>query len=114
MEKDEVINGFMLEMRRGTIILCVLAKLSKPAYGYNLIAELADTGIPIETNTLYPLLRRLESQGLLESSWDTETAKPRKYYATTGFGNEVLNGLIDNWRKMTQNMNKILKGCSNE
>ena len=109
MNKDEIISGFLLEMRRGTVILCVLAKLNESTYGYNLIAELAGTGIAIEANTLYPLLRRLEGQGLLESSWNTEGAKPRKYYNTTAFGKEVLVSLKNHWLKTVSNMNNILE-----
>ena len=96
-------------MRRGTVILCVLAKLLEPAYGYNLIGELSATGIAIEANTLYPLLRRLESQGLLESFWNTEGPKPRKYYVTTEFGKEVLSDLKRHWQGTTESMDKILK-----
>ena len=110
MKREEVVSGFLLELRRGTVILCVLAKLKEPTYGYSLIAELSDTGFSIEANTLYPLLRRLESQGLLESSWNTEGAKPRKYYNTTDFGDEVLTELKKHWHNTTQSMNKLLEG----
>ena len=109
LEKNEVISGFLLELRRGLVILCVLAKLKEPKYGYSLIAELSETGFPIEANTLYPLLRRLESQGLLESSWNTEGAKPRKYYATTDFGKEVLKELAKHWQKTTQSMSTLME-----
>jgi len=110
LKKDELIASFIQEMRRGTIILCVLAKLRQSAYGYNLIAELSDTGIPIEANTLYPLLRRLESQGLLESTWNTtDGAKPRKYYATTDLGKAVLKELKQHWKASAQNMHTILE-----
>jgi len=110
LKKEEVMAGFFQEMRRGVIILCVLAKLQKSAYGYNLVAELSETGIPIEANTLYPLLRRLESQGLLESAWNTtDGAKPRKYYQTTNFGREVLFELKKHWQETTFNMNNILE-----
>jgi len=108
-ELDELVSGFLLELRRGTVILCVLAKLRRPTYGYQLITELADTGMPVEANTLYPLLRRLEAQGLLESSWNTEGAKPRKYYAATPFGLEVLDALKGHWQTTMQNMNAILE-----
>jgi len=108
--KNEILAGFLQEMRRGTIVLCVLAKLKQSAYGYNLVTELAQTGIPIEANTLYPLLRRLESQGLLESAWNTtDGAKPRKYYVITDLGREVLAELIKHWRESTQNMKMILE-----
>jgi len=110
LNNEELLAGFLQEMRRGTIILCVLAKLRQSTYGYNLIAELSETGVPIEANTLYPLLRRLESQGLLESTWNTtDGAKPRKYYVTTDLGNEVLLELKKQWHEAVQNMNNILE-----
>ena len=114
MDKDELLSGFILELRRGTVILCVLSKLQKPAYGYNLIGELADTGVSIEANTLYPLLRRLESQGLLNSTWNTDTAKPRKYYSTTEFGNEIFEALKLHWQKTVNSMNQLLEGEEHE
>jgi len=109
-QKDELLSGFVQELRRGTIILCVLAKLREAAYGYDLIAQLADSDIVIEANTLYPMLRRLESQGLLESSWNTDAAKPRKYYSTTKFGEEILAELTAFWQKSAENLNEILGG----
>lgn len=110
LAKGELSAGFLQEMRRGTIVLCVLAKLRQSAYGYNLIGELALTGIPIEANTLYPLLRRLESQGLLESKWNTtDGAKPRKYYTTTDLGKDVLAELKKHWQETVQNMSNILE-----
>ena len=110
MRKEELLNGLLQEMRRGTIILCVLAKLRQSAYGYNLVTDLSEAGIPIEANTLYPLLRRLESQGLLISAWNTtDGAKPRKYYHTTEFGIEILAELKWHWQNTVFNMNNILE-----
>ena len=109
MEKQELVSGFLLELRRGTVILCVLAKLKEPTYGYSLISSLAHTGITIEANTLYPLLRRLESQGLLRSEWNTEGAKPRKYYCITDFGSEVLAELTQHWQATVQSLDAVLK-----
>jgi len=109
MEKEEIVSGFLLELRRGIVVLCVLAKLKEPTYGYSLIGKLSDTGVAIEANTLYPLLRRLEAQGLLESTWNTEGAKPRKYYVTTAFGEEVLAALKQHWQNTAQNMKTILE-----
>ena len=83
MNCDEIVSGLILEFRRGTLIMVVLAQLNKPMYGYSLVKELEGKGISIEGNTLYPLLRRLESQGLLKSEWETEATKPRKYYIIT-------------------------------
>jgi DNA-binding PadR family transcriptional regulator len=74
-----------------------------------LIAELSDSGIAIESNTLYPLLRRLENQGLLVSQWNTERPKPRKYYNTTDFGKEILSELRVQWQYTTEHMSTILK-----
>ena len=108
-ELSEIVSGFLLELRRGTVILCVLAKLRRPAYGYQLITDLADTGMPVEANTLYPLLRRLEAQGLLESAWNTGGAKPRKYYAATALGLDALAALQGHWQAVSQNLNKILE-----
>ena len=109
MEKEELLSSFILELRRGTVILCVLSKLQKPTYGYNLIGKLAGTGVSVEANTLYPLLRRLEIQGLLQSTWDTDSAKPRKYYSLTEFGREILSALRHHWHKTVQSMNKLLE-----
>lgn len=110
VNKDEIINSFLGELRRGTVILCVLANLTEQTYGYGLIEKLTDTGISVEANTLYPLLRRLEGQGLLQSSWNTSGAKPRKYYDLTDFGMEVLAELKMHWHSTVQNMNQILEG----
>jgi DNA-binding PadR family transcriptional regulator len=109
LEKEELVSGFLLELRRGTIILCVLSKLKEPKYGYSLIADLSGTGIAIEANTLYPLLRRLEGQGLLDSSWNTEGAKPRKYYTTTALGKDVLSELKKHWQNTVQSLNTMLE-----
>ncbi|MDR2957094.1 MAG: PadR family transcriptional regulator [Coriobacteriales bacterium] len=114
MDKDELISGFLLELRRGTVVLCVLAKLREPTYGYSLIAALADSGIAIEANTLYPLLRRLEGQGLLVSEWNTEGAKPRKYYCTTKFGREVFAELILHWQSIVQSLDSALEEADYE
>ena len=114
MDKAEIVSAFLLELRRGTVILCVLARLTEPTYGYNLITALADTGISIEANTLYPLLRRLESQGLLFSTWNTEGTKPRKYYHTTDLGREVLTELQKHWQNTVLNMKAVLEEQSDE
>ncbi|MCL1952879.1 MAG: PadR family transcriptional regulator [Oscillospiraceae bacterium] len=108
-ELGEIVSGFLVELRRGTVILCVLSRLRRAAYGYQLITDLAETGMPVEANTLYPLLRRLEAQGLLESAWNTEGTKPRKYYAATALGLEALSALKSHWQTAARNMDKILE-----
>lgn len=109
-ESNEILSGLILELRRGTIVLCVLSRLHEPMYGYSLVSDLSERGIPVEANTLYPLLRRLESQGLLQSSWDTAESKPRKYYVTTEQGKEVRAQLERHWRESVKSMNTLLGG----
>src|SRR5690554_4647097 len=84
--KDDQIQSQILEVRRGSVVIATLALAREPQYGYALIELLAAAGIEAEANTLYPLLRRLEKQGLLESVWNTEESRPRKYYKTTPEG----------------------------
>jgi len=102
------------EMRRGLIILSTLALLKKPHYGYSLIQTLEDKGMPIEGNTLYPLLRRLEKKGMLKSEWEVDSSKPRKYYQITDLGKNVLENLIQTWDESTQSMKAIIGGYENE
>ncbi len=85
-----------------------MLNLSKPAYGYSLITELQACGVDIDQNTLYPLLRRLEKQGLLDSLWDTSEARPRKYYAISELGKEVLEILIVEWKNTQTTIEKML------
>ena len=107
MEKNDILSGLILEIRRGTIVLSVLTKLKNPMYGYSLVSELSGSGIAVEANTLYPLLRRLESQGLLESQWETSGSKPRKYYNTTVMGLEIQEKLKKNWLETVDSMEKL-------
>ncbi len=113
IKKEEILSGLLLELKRGTIVLSVLCQLSAPTYGYSLVQEFSDNNIPIEANTLYPLLRRLEKQGLLKSEWETSGAKPRKYYMLTDLGNEVYQDLKEQWYKMVENMNRLMKEDKN-
>lgn len=110
MNHDEIVSGLILELRRGTLILLVLNQLQKPMYGYHLVKELQDHGIPIEANTLYPLMRRLESQGLLRSEWEPGEAKPRKYYSITEDGRIVLQKTRESWNRFSQNISQLLEG----
>ncbi len=109
MEKEEVLAGLLQELKRGTIVLSVLSQLQKPMYGYNLVTLLAESGMPVETNTLYPLLRRLEGQGMLTSEWDVGEGKPRKYYVITKDGKEVYQALRRQWEKNAACMQELLK-----
>ncbi len=97
------------ELRRGTLTLCVLGALKEPLYGYLLQQRLADAGISIEQNTLYPLLRRLEKQDLLESNWNLEEAHPRRYYRINNLGEQLLVELIEAWNKMNEAVNALIR-----
>lgn len=108
MNHDEVVAGLIQEFRRGTLIMLVLSQLKEPMYGYNLVKVLEETDISIEGNTLYPLMRRLESQGLLKSEWETDGAKPRKYYVITEDGTIVLEKITEHWRKFSESIEKLL------
>ena len=111
MEKD-LLESFLSELRRGTLILCVLSQLEESRYGYALVQLLEEKGISVDANTLYPLLRRLEKQGLLCSEWNTEEAKPRKYYKRTVFGDRIFQELVEQWNRLSDGMNDLLGGKS--
>jgi PadR family transcriptional regulator, regulatory protein PadR len=104
----EYMDKSMQELRRGTITIGVLSQLSTPQYGYSLVATLKEKGFDVEAGTLYPLLRRLEKQGLLESHWDTNEARPRKYYLLSQEGKEVFQLLRNEWKNIVMNMDSLL------
>lgn len=97
-----------LELRRGVIILAVLNHLGKEQYGYSLINALKAGGLEIDQGTLYPLLRRLESQGLLLSNWRIESDRPRRYYVLSDEGRLLLPRLKDEWNELVSMMKKML------
>jgi PadR family transcriptional regulator PadR len=110
MADDALSNNLLQELKRGTLTLSVLLMTDKPAYGYSLVTELQNAGIEVEQNTLYPLLRRLESQGLLQSSWDTAENRPRKYYSITDDGRTTAGLLGEEWRRI----NRVIIGMTKE
>lgn len=87
-------EGHLQELRRGTVVLASLQLLRTPGYGYGLLEQLASAGFPADANTLYPLLRRLEKQGYLTSEWNTDEARPRKFYRTSEAGARLATTLI--------------------
>lgn len=109
MNIDDTVSGLKQELRRGTLILLVLSQLRENMYGYSLVKQLNDHDIPMDANTLYPLLRRLEGQGLLESRWDTAESKPRKYYKITENGLAVLEKTTAYWRNFSANVEELLR-----
>jgi DNA-binding PadR family transcriptional regulator len=88
--------------------------MKKSSYGYNLIDNLANNGIFVEANTLYPLLRRLKNQGLIQGTWNTEGTKPRKYYIITEMGEQALELMNKHWKDTIKNINSILEGSSDD
>lgn len=110
MNVEDTVSGLVLELRRGTLILLVLSQLREPMYGYSLVKRLNEHDIPMDANTLYPLMRRLESQGLLASQWDTSEAKPRKYYQITEDGLAVLEKTKAYWKTFSANVDSLLEG----
>lgn len=105
-----LLNSLMTELRRGTLTLAVLSQLRTPQYGYSLVQLLESSSIAIDQSTLYPLLRRLEKQGLVTSSWDTSESRPRKYYVLSEFGSEIFTQLKDEWLKNSKELYELLKG----
>ncbi|MFC5597630.1 PadR family transcriptional regulator [Deinococcus cellulosilyticus] len=98
-----------LEMRRGVLVLAVLSQLKKPQYGYSLRQALAHHDLPIEEGTLYPLLRRLEGQGYLQSEWRTDDGQPRRYYQLNAQGETLLGQLTASWQALNASLRGLLK-----
>jgi DNA-binding PadR family transcriptional regulator len=99
-----------LELRRGALVLAVLSRLREAQYGYSLRQALAQRGMPIEEGTLYPLLRRLEKQGLLASEWRIEDGPPRRYYHLNEAGEKLLADLATSWNALAATMANLLDG----
>jgi PadR family transcriptional regulator, regulatory protein PadR len=99
-----------LELRRGALVLAVLSQLRLPQYGYSLRQALAERGMIIEEGTLYPLLRRLDAQGLLTSEWRVEDGPPRRYYQLNSAGIALLDTLTRSWDELVTTMTGLLHG----
>ncbi|MBO1307216.1 helix-turn-helix transcriptional regulator [Enterococcus sp. 669A] len=107
MPEKDLVQSYITEMKRGSLVLAVLGSLREPYYGYALLQQMQEAGIEIEANTLYPLLRRLEKQGLLTSDWDTTESRPRKYYTVSQKGIEIGNELLQEWVRMQKSIARI-------
>ena len=105
---NDLLQNNTLELRRGMIVLAVLSQLGTEQYGYSLLKLLADQGLQLDQGTLYPLLRRLESQGLLQSVWRLEEARPRRYYIISPEGQKMLIQLTSEWDEIVVMMQKML------
>src|SRR5215216_7793658 len=103
-------ESLRLELRRGCLVLAVLAQLRAEHYGYTLRKDLADRGMEIDEGTLYPLLRRLESQGLLVSEWREEDKRNKRFYQLTAQGRAVLKALLAEWQQLNGAVSRIVGG----
>ena len=107
-ETRELFENLRLELRRGSLVLAVLAALRKEQYGYTLRKTLADQGMAIDEGTLYPLLRRLENQGLLVSEWREEEKRNKRFYKLSNEGKVVLKHLLTEWQIISSSLNGML------
>jgi PadR family transcriptional regulator PadR len=98
------------ELRRGTLTIAVISQLFEPQYGYSLVSILQEKGIEIDPGTLYPLLRKLEKQELLESNWDTNESRPRKYYLLSQAGKETYQQLCEEWKCISADLDGLIGG----
>ena len=105
---DELIEKMRMELRRGSLTIAVLAQLRVEHYGYTLRKALEELGLSIDEGTLYPLLRRLESQGLLTSEWREEDKREKRFYRLSAEGRKVLSQLLDEWRGLNASLDRIV------
>jgi PadR family transcriptional regulator, regulatory protein PadR len=108
-------QSLVQELRRGVIILAALSQLHEEQYGYSLMKRLEDQGMQIDQGTLYPLLRRLEEQNLLQSDWRVDTSRPRRYYVLSEVGKQVLEEMTTEWSRIKTTVDTLLfKSQENE
>src|ERR1700734_3493776 len=106
---ENLFENLRLELRRGSLILAVLAQLRSEQYGYTLRKALASRGMEIEESTLYPLLRRLETQGLLTSEWREEEKRNKRFYRLSPLGERILDQLLAEWNGINDSLHRILR-----
>lgn len=105
----DLYESLRMELRRGSLTLGVLARLREERYGYTLRQALAADGLEMEESTLYPLLRRLETQGLLVSEWREEEKRKKRFYKLSADGEAMLARLLDEWRRISRSLDKIIE-----
>jgi PadR family transcriptional regulator PadR len=105
---DQRLEKLRLELRRGVLVLAVLGSLKQPHYGYSLRKQLQEAGIEIDEGTLYPLIRRLADQGLLDSEWQEEGGRERRYYRLSKDGKALLVNLTHEWQQQNHHLGKLL------
>jgi DNA-binding PadR family transcriptional regulator len=110
MDFEQALAGGQQELRRGTVVLACLLLLRKPGYGYALIDQLDQLGFAVEANTLYPLLRRLEGQRMLLSTWNTDESRPRKFYRISPAGERLAQELLAEWARIDDSVRRLADG----
>jgi PadR family transcriptional regulator PadR len=105
---ETIFENLRLELRRGCLTLAVLAQLRQEHYGYTLRKALSDRGMIIDESTLYPLLRRLETQGLLTSEWREEDRRNKRFYRLSGEGEKIVAQLLEEWNAINTAIERIL------
>jgi PadR family transcriptional regulator, regulatory protein PadR len=107
---SNLFENLKMELRRGSLIVAVLAQLRTEQYGYTLRKALAEHGMEVDEGTLYPLLRRLETQGLLSSEWREEDKRNKRFYVLSAEGKQMLKQLLTEWKSIDASLNGIVKG----
>ena len=105
---QNLFDSLRLELRRGCLVVAVLAQLRAEHYGYTLRTALSDLGLEIDEGTLYPLLRRLETQQLLTSEWREEGGRRKRFYKLSPDGKQILKPLLAEWTALNQSLDRIL------
>jgi PadR family transcriptional regulator PadR len=106
---ENLFENLRLELRRGCLTLAVLAQLRQEHYGYTLRKALVKRGLEIDESTLYPLLRRLEAQGLLTSEWREEDKRNKRFYRLSGDGERIFAQLLEEWRNINSSLEQVLR-----
>jgi PadR family transcriptional regulator, regulatory protein PadR len=109
IDNGALLENLRLELRRGCLVLAVLAELRSEQYGYTLRKGLAECGLTVDEGTLYPLLRRLESQGLLASEWREEDKRNKRFYKLSREGKAIMKQLLADWQAIGTSLEQILK-----
>ena len=107
--EPNLLDNLRMELRRGSLIVAVLAQLRSEQYGYTLRKALAEHGMAIDEGTLYPLLRRLETQGLLASEWREENKRNKRFYRLSPQGELILQQLLEEWKTINASLDRILQ-----
>ena len=112
MVDQELLDSHRHELRRGTVVLACLLALRTPGYGYGLLKTLESAGLPSDANTIYPLLRRLDEKGLLESEWSTAESRPRKFYRTSARGEALAEALSADMTQLNSALRALSEGAT--